>query len=207
MKKSLLGKSKNKKLTRLAITWFGVIALITIVVVNIVMWKNYFEKQSQLDVLKSEVQLINEQISQVAEPPTDLESKLEKAEDDLVIAQQVFPENVDRNDVVDFILITAEECDVQIMPLIFDGWGAGRAGQSYLVLRYYGTVIGKVSDATNFLTKLRNGDYTTIVITECTVERRSGPDISIPDDDIEVIIDLAIELYTSSVQAYEDTIA
>ena len=207
MKIKFTGKFKNNKITRLAITWLGVIAIIAIVVVNIVMWKNYFEKQSQLDILKSEVQLINEQISQAAEPPTDLESKLEKAEDDLAIARQVFPENVDRNDVVDFILNTAEECQVQIMPLVFDGWGAESSGQSYLVLKYYGTVTGKVSDTTNFLTKLRNGDYTTIVITECTIERKSGPDISIPDDDIEVTIDLAIELYTSSVQANEDTVA
>ena len=197
MNTKLTDKLKNNKRTRFVITWLVVIALFAIVVVNIIMWRNYFNKQSQLDVLKGEVQLVNEQISQAGEPPTGLESKLEKAEEDLTIARQVFPRNVDRNDLVAFILNTAEECDVQIVPLVFDGFGTGKTGQSYLVFKYHGTVTGKVSNATNFLTMLRNGDYTTIVITECTVERKSAPDISIPDDDIEVIIELAIELYTA----------
>ena len=198
MKDNNTDKSKSSKITRSMVKWVGVMVLIAVVVVNVILWRGYFDGQSELDVLKGEIEAVNQQISQAVEPPAELESKLEEAEADLTLALQVFPGDVDRNDVVDFILNTAETCDVQIIPLVFDGWQVERIGQSYMVLKYQGTVIGKVSDATNFITMLCNSDYPTLTITECTVERTSAPDVTIPSGDIQVTIDMEITLFTYS---------
>jgi hypothetical protein len=198
MKNNTADESRSSKITRYMVKWIGVIVLIAIIVANFILWRGYFSGQSELDVLKGEVEAVNQQISQAVEPPVDLDSKLTEAEDGLTLALQVFPGDVDRNDVVDFILNTAETCDVQIIPLVFDGWQVKRIGQSYMVLKYQGTVIGKVSDATNFITMLCNSDYPTLMITECTVERTSALEISIPDSEIGVTIDLEITLFTHS---------
>ena len=52
------------------------IALVLIIVVNIIVWRKYSDKQAQVETLKVEVQQVNQQISQAAEPPSDLESRV-----------------------------------------------------------------------------------------------------------------------------------
>jgi hypothetical protein len=203
MKNKLASETKNKKKSRFPIVWLGVFALFIIIVANIIVWNKYFENQGQVQILKDEITLVNEKISQTAEPPSDLESRLEIVKDDLEIARQVFPQNVDGNDVVDFILNTAEECQVQIVPLVSEGWGTER--QSYTALKYHGTVTGSLAHATNFMTMLRSSKYPTMIITQCTIKRITAQNISIPESDIEVTIDLVIALYASSIQGNEDT--
>ncbi|OGO20286.1 MAG: hypothetical protein A2Z15_09435 [Chloroflexi bacterium RBG_16_50_11] len=200
MKISLAGKTKNNKKFQSALNWLIVIALFAIVAANFTVWRGYFGKQTEIELIRDEIKQVNQEISQTGEPPSDLESKLQKAKDDLSIARQVFPENVDRTDVVDFILITAETSQVQIVPLVFDGGETEQFGQSYYALKFHGTVIGTLGHATNFITMLRNGTYSTILITEFSVERASSLEASVPDNDIEVTIDLSITLYVSSVK-------
>lgn len=203
MKNSIIDKSKNKK-PRSLMSWLGVIAVIAIIVVNIVMWKSYFAEKSQIDVLKDEIAQVNQQTSEVAQPPSGLESQLLEAQNNLTAALQVFPANVDRNDVVDFIFSTANACNIQMIPLVSDGWEVESTGQAYFVLKYHGTVTGNLMNATNFITLLRNSDYPTLIITGCNVERVSGLYADIPDSDLEVSIELSIALYTTSIQANKD---
>lgn len=203
MKNSMADTSKNKK-PRSLMSWLGVIAIIAIIVVNFVMWKNYFAEKSQIDVLKEEITQVDQQTSELAQPPSGLESQLLAAQNKLSAALQVFPANVDRNDVVDFIIITANACSVQMIPLVSDGWETESTGQAYLVLRYHGTVTGTLINASNFITLLRNNDYPTMIITGCTVDRVSGLYMDVPDSDLEVSIELSIALYTTSIQSIKD---
>jgi hypothetical protein len=198
MKNNIANKPRSSKITNSMLKWIGVGVLIAVIVANIILWRGYFDGQSELDMLKGEIEAVNLQISQAVEPPANLESELEEAENDLTLALQVFPEDVDRNDVVDFILNTAETCNVQVIPLVFDGWQVKRIGQSYMALKYQGTIIGKMSDAANFITMLCNSDYPTLTITECSVERTSALVITIPDSEVGVTIDIEITLFTYS---------
>lgn len=206
MKVNLADKSKNKKPSSL-MSWLGVIVVIAIIVTNIIVWRDYFAEKSQIDVLKGEIAQVNQQTSEVAQPPFGLESQLLEAQSNLTAALQVFPANVDRNDVVDFIINTATECGVQMIPLISDGWVVESRGQSYLVLRYHGIVTGTLINASNFITLLRNGDYPTMIITGCSVDRISGLTEYILDSNIEVAIELSIALYTTSIQQTKDVIS
>jgi hypothetical protein len=197
--------NKNKK-PRSLTTYLWVVGIIAIIVVNIIIWKNYFGDKSEIEALNSEIALVEQQIAQAAQPSTNLESELVKAQRDLAAALEVFPENIDKTDVIDFVITTAEMCDVQVIPLISEGLKMSNTGQSYMVLQYSGTVIGKLNNATNFITMLRNGDYSTIVITECTVERMTAVDSDISGGEIEVTIDITFELYATSVLEDKDMI-
>jgi len=197
--------NKNKK-SRSLMTWLWVVGIIAIIVVNFIIWKNYFGEKSQIEVLENEIALVNQQISQADQPPANLESELEKNQDDLAAALQIFPSNVDKTDVIDFIINTAEACDVLVVPLMSEGLETSHIGQSYVVLKYSGTVIGKLNNATNFITMLRNGDYSTIIITECTVERTTKLDSDVSGSEIEVTIDLSFALYATSILQTKDTI-
>ena len=202
----VVNKDKNKKKSGSLIKWLWIIGIIGIIVANIIIWKNYFGEKSEIEVVQNEITLVNQQIAQAAQPPTDLESALLKAQSDLAVALEVFPENVDKNDVVDFVLNTAEACDVVMVPLVSEGLVVSNIGESYLALKYSGTVIGKLSDATNFITMLQNGDYSTIVITECTVERMTALDSEVSGGEIEVTIDLEFSLYATSVIESKDAV-
>jgi hypothetical protein len=202
----VVDKNKKNKKSRSLTTWLCVIGIIVIIVANIIIWKNYFGDKSQIEVLESEIALVNEQIAEAAQPPANLESELVEAQSELIAALEVFPENVDKTDVIDFIINTAEACDVLVVPLMSEGLEISNIGQSYLVLKYSGTVIGKLNNATNFITMLRNGDYTTIIITECTVERITELESDISGSEIEVAIDLSFALYATSVLESKDTI-
>jgi hypothetical protein len=197
---------KTDKKKRSLVPFITVIVIIAIAVTNFLVWKGYFGDKSEIEVLNSEIALVNQQISQAAQPPTDLESELEKAREDLVAALQVFPEHVDKTDVIDFVINTAEACDVLVVPLMSEGLETSNVGQSYVILKYSGTVIGKLNNATNFITMLRNGDYSTILVTECTVERTTELESDITGSEIEVTIDLSFELYATSIITSKDTI-
>ncbi len=197
--------NKNKK-SRSLMTWLWVLGIIAIIVANFIIWKGYFGEKSQIEVLENEIALVNQQISQADQPPANLESELEKTQDDLAEALQIFPSNVDKTDVIDFIIKTAEACDVLVVPLMSEGLETSNIGQSYVILKYSGTVIGKLNNATNFITMLRNGDYSTIIITECTVERTTQLESDVSGSEIEVTIDLSFALYATSILQSKDTI-
>ena len=144
------GELKIGKGIKFPLILLGAIALVVIIAANIVIWRNYSDKQTQVENLKAEVQQVNQKISQAAQPPSDLESKLETAKGDLAKALLIFPANVDRNDVVEFILSTAEECQVQLVPLMAESGASGSTG-SFSVLRYSGTVSGSLGKVSSFM--------------------------------------------------------
>lgn len=192
----MIGEPKTGKKRRFSIVWLGIIAIVVLIVANVFIWRNYPDKLAQADVLKAQVEQVEQQISQVVAPPSDLEAQLETAKGKLAKALQVFPANVDKNDVVDFILTTAEECQVELVPLSAEGAGVG----TYYELRYSGTVTGKLSQVSNFMTNLHNSKYPTMVITDCTVLRIGIPDASITESDFDVTINFNVTLYVSSVK-------
>jgi hypothetical protein len=72
------------------------------------------------------------------------------------------------------------------------GCAAGR------VLRFSGTITGNLENATDFMTRLQEGKYPTLVITDCTVKRIDEVDVSGPGENALVMVNLSIALYVSS---------
>ncbi len=194
----MIGEPKKTKQKRFSMVFLlGVVVIVILIVVNIIVWRNYSDKHAQADALNAKVELVEQQISQVEPAPSDLESKLNTAKNELAEALQVFPANIDKNDVVDFILTTAEECYVELVPLTAQGGGAVGA---YYQVRYSGTVTGKLSQVSDFMTKLHNGKYATMVIIDCSVQRMSVPDVSVVVNDFDVTVRFNVTLYASSIE-------
>jgi hypothetical protein len=194
------GEAKKNKKRRFPFALLGVAAIIVVIVANVMVWNGYRDKEAQVETLENEIVQVNEQISQAETPPTGLEARLETAQNELALARQIYPPDIDRNDIFDFMLITANETKVKILPLVFDGTGASDKEQSSLVMRYHTTITGSLSRTADFMTKLHQDKYPTMTITDCSVKRMSAPDPTIPVDEMEISIDLSLALYVSSVE-------
>jgi hypothetical protein len=201
----MAGQPGSNKKRLIFITALGLVALIVIIAANIVVQNSRLDKEAQIALLNDELSQVRQQVLQGQEPPADLEYRLETAKSELAAAQQTFPSAVDRNDVVDFILNTAEECQVEFIPLVSEGWATENFGQSYNVLKYHGTVTGSLENAKKFMTRLHEGQYPTMTITDCTVQRIGGIDVNQPADSIQVTIELKIALYTFTPAEIGDT--
>ncbi len=202
----MAGETNRNKKKLFSITSIGLIVLVIIVVANIVVWKDHLGERAQIDVLNNEISHVHQRIGETPQPPQNLEVKLETVKAELAAVQNVFPGTVNRNDVIDYIIDVAEECQVQVVPLISQGWVTENAGQSYRVLKLSGTVTGSLEQATNFISKLQGSKYPTMTITELTVQRLDGLDISNLEDNIQVAVNMNIALYAYSPVANEDTV-
>lgn len=183
----------------------GLVALVIIIVANVIVWRSYNDKQAQVETIKIQVAQVNQQVADTPQPPSGLESQLATAKDELAAALLYFPGNIDRNDVFDFIINTADECKVAIVPLVADGTWTDASGQSANVLRYHGTVSGNLSQTSEFMTRLQNGRFPTMIITECSVKRVIIEGEPFSRDEMEVTVNFEIALYVSSVKGHEDT--
>lgn len=202
MKMKTAGEARNNKKRGFPYALLGAAALIAVIAANVMVWNGARARQGQVEDLKAQIVQVNKQVSQVAAPPAGLESKLQAAQAALALAGQGYPADIDRNDVFDFMLITAEVSEVEILPLAFEGMES--AGDSYFTLIYRTTITGTLDNTADFMTRLHKDMYPTMTITECTVQRMSAPDPAIPEDEIEVSIDLSISLYVASVESGED---
>ena len=202
----MTGENKRKKKKKLTLTSVGVILLVIIVAANIYLWKNQAGNRVQIDNFENQISLVQQKIGEMPEPADDLESRLEKVKAELAAAQEGFPGTVDRNEVLDYILNVAEECRVQIVPLVSDGWVIENIGQSYRVLKISGTISGSLENANSFITSLQNGKYPTLTISEFAVQRTDGSEVSVSESEMQVVVDLKIALYTFSPAAEEDAV-
>ena len=189
-----------------SLTSLGVILLVFVIVANVIVWRNNEDKRTQIDDLNSEISHVHQNIAGTPQPPDDLESRLAAAKAELAATQNTFPSAVNRNDVIDYIIGVAAECRVEVVPLVVVGWSPEKPGQSYRVLRFSGTVTGYLEDTNDFMTRLQEGKYPTLIITECSVQRINDADLSNPERNAQVTVDLSIALYFSSATAGEESV-
>ncbi len=195
----MAGEPRNNKIKRIfSLTLLGVIALVAIIVANVVLWRNNESKQSQIDELNNEISQVHQGIAGTPPPSGDLESKLAAAQSELETAQNALPGNVNGNDVIDYIIGVAEECRVEVVPLVVRGWSPGETGDYYGVLKLSGTVTGSLENATDFMTRLQEGKYPSLVITGCSVQRIDQAELSSSVLNVPVIINISIAVYGSS---------
>lgn len=200
----MAGTPGENKRRIFSLTFFGVLLLIAVIVVNFVVWKSNQDKQSQINGLHQEISQVQQKIKGTPGPASDLDARLAAANAALVAAQNALPGAVDRNDVIDFIIATAEQCQVQAIPLNISESSAGKAGQSYQVLQFSTTVTGSLANATNFLTTLQGGQFLSLTITGCIIKKSGSIEFLQPEYQAEVTIDLTFAIYTAAAANSED---
>jgi hypothetical protein len=185
-----------------------VLCLVVIIVANIVVWVNYLNRQSQVESLTGEIISVKADIRRTTPPTDDLEVRLKDARQAMVTAKRAFPASVETNDVMNYIIDLAGECNVQVIPLVSEGWHAEGGGASYHVLGLNGTAHGTISDIRTFMYKLQHNTYKTLEIKGLTITPKSQSYTSGPtfDNSLKVAVQFSISLYTCPSTGDEETV-
>ena len=171
-------EKKNNMKRLFSATLIIVAALIIVIAANALVWKNRLDKGSEINLLTGEIARVSREIKNSPDPPADLQSRLAAARADLTAAQTAFPAQFNRNDIIDYIINLSRECQVEVLPISSQGWVAEKASQSYPVLKLNATLTGSFAQANEFIDKLKNGKYGTLLIPEISFTRLSSPDSS-----------------------------
>lgn len=189
-------KKKKRKIT---LNHIGIVVLVIVIAANFFVWKaNAAGKASAVEITNN-IALARQQLSQLVEPEpmADLESRLAAIQDELAATKTGFPSDVDRNEVIDYVLGIAEQHHVQILPLVSDGWSVLSIGQTYKVLSITVTAEGSLENVKDLMTTLQTDRYPTLALSECVVERTSTDSIQSAEDNIQVRVSLRLNIYTS----------
>ncbi len=180
-----------------SITSVLVIALIIVIAANAVVWKNRLDKNTEIDYLTGEINQVFQETQKTSQPAANLEARLAEARTGLAAAQTAFPPEFNRNDIIDYIINLGRECRVEVLPISSQGWVVDKAVQSYPVLKLNGTIIGSLTQANEFISRLQNGKYETLLIPEISYTRQSSSEVAgtFSGDNVVVTVKLSISIY------------
>jgi hypothetical protein len=164
-------KEKNKK-GLFSATAIIMGALLIVIVANVVVWNNRLAKNAAVDSLTGEINQVSQQIQKIASPAADLEARLADAQAGLAAAQAVLPDEFNRNDIIEYIINLASECQVEVLPISSQGWTVEKDNS---VLKLNGTLTGSFTKANEFISRLQYGKYETLVIPDISLTRQDGP--------------------------------
>jgi len=126
----------------------------------------------------------------------ELDNKLAAARDALAATQSGFPDTLDRNGVVKYILDTAGQCEIQVLPLSSDGWFYENIGQEYNVLAISISASGSLENLKKFMDSVLTGRYPTLKISNFVVDRLPEEGNEFPGAEMMVSAYMTIGIYT-----------
>jgi cytoskeletal protein RodZ len=195
----MLEKTKKKRKIFISATLVMTVLLVGIIVANILVWQDHLGKRAGADTLTDQIAQVNQKIKEVPEPPDNLAARLEAAQAELKAAETAIPATINRNDVIDYIIDLADECQVEAVPLIVEGWIPQDAGAPYSALKLNVTVTGSLAGVTSLISGLQDSKYKSLTITNLTITRQNQPGVSSGfGDDTPVTVGMNIALYTYS---------
>jgi hypothetical protein len=186
----------------ISLTSLGVVLIVAVIVVNIVIWQNNNTKQSDVNLLKSEISRVQGNIAGIPAPPADLDARLAAANAAFNEAKNGLPGEIDTNDVMDYLINVAEQCRVEAVPLASEG-AASVSGKSYLEYDFSVTVTGSLANAADYVASLEGNDFPTLIILDCSVSKIEGTDFTKLEKDMQVTVNLSIAVYVASPTADE----
>ena len=202
----MVEQKKNKKKSKLTLNRLGLILIVVVAAANIYVWRTNAASEMKIAELTDNITMVQQQINTVPEPADDLESRLEAVTEELAATKEGFPATVDRNKVIEYLLKTADECGIQILPLSSEGWEIEDLGQSYNVLSLSAIAEGTLKNVKIFMTEIQNGQYPTLTIPDCSVGRSGVAEISAAEDEMRVTANLKIGIYTFTPEPEEESL-
>jgi|GEM_PF-2694347 len=200
----MAGKPGENKKRIISLTSLGVIVLIIVLIVNVLVWKSNRAKQEQINILSGEVSQVHHKIKGTPAQSSGLDSKLAAAMAAFVEAQNVLPGTINMNDVIDYIIDLAGQCHVQAVPLSSEGMAPENSDLSYRVSTFSVTVTGSLENARNYMTSLQGGEFPTLLITDCAIDKIEGTDYTRSENSTQVRVTISIAVYTASPAKGED---
>ncbi len=155
---------------RLLVTTFIVI----LIMVYAVLGMGYLKELKERDELTSQIAEVNQTLSEIPQPPEDLEQQLTAAQTLLTAEQSSFPSEINTTQLINTILEVASVCGVRATPMVTQPWAVEMVGKhSYPVLRLTVAVEGSFSQLVAFASQLEKGEYTTLVMEDLNASRSS----------------------------------
>ena len=156
------------------------IFVVSLVLVYAVLGMSYLKQLGEHGALTSQIEEVTQTLSEIPQPPQDLEQRLAEAEAGLAAEQSTFPSTINTTQLINTVLALANSCGVKATPMVTQPWSTEKVGEhTYPVLRLTVAVEGSFSQLTTFASQLEDGDYDTLImenlnITRSTVESEEG---------------------------------
>lgn len=201
----MMEKKKNKK--KITLNNIGLVLLVLLLAGCFYTWRARTAAEAQLSAISNNLTKAQTQMAALIDPADDLESELAAVKAQLAAAQDGFPNTLERNEVVDYLLDMAGNYDIDILPLQSYGWADLAIGQPYRVLKIAITARGSLENVENFMNGLHAGRYSTLVISGCQVSRSDVLSPGFPGDDMQVTVNMEIRIYTVPSSAGEGVLS
>lgn len=151
------------------------ILIISLLVVYYIFGMDYINQRQEREALAFQIATVTQALAQISDPPQDLdnlERLLELAQERLAAEQSTFPSRLNSTEVISTILELANSLGVNAIPLVTQSWATEVVGENnYDVLRFTVAAEGNFSQLVNFVSRLENGEYQTLVVEDLTVDR------------------------------------
>jgi hypothetical protein len=195
----------GRKKKKISLNTIGLVLLAVILGVYFYTWQAGTSTQSQVFETSQNVTIAQLQTKMYDSSAVGLNDQLAAAQTKLAVAEVGFPVTVDRNEVIAYILNVARDYDIQILPLVSDGWVTQKIGIDYVVLQISANGEGTFKNVNAFMDGLQKGRYPTLVIPEFSIIRSDVAQPGFPGEDMKVVVSMKILIYTVPQKA-EDTI-
>ncbi len=194
---------QNKKKKKITLNNIGLVLLVLMAVAYFYIWQARTQAETQVSALSSNITTVRMQLTALEDPTDNLELELAAVKAELAAAQAGFPNTLERNEVVDYLLDVAGNYGIDILPLQSYGWASVQVGQEYRVLKIAIVARGNLKNVENFMNGLHAGRYPTLVISGCEVTRADISTPGFPGDDMPVTVNMEIGIYTVASQSGE----
>jgi hypothetical protein len=192
----------NKTRQQLFVSVISVL-LVGILVGAVLVWHDRLDYRAKAAALASQIAVVNQKIAGTPAPPADLAAGLAAARAGLAEAEAALPASIAPNDVVDYIINLADKCRVEAVPLIVEGWSPESTGSPYNILKLNVTATGRLDGITNFISELQASEYTSLTISDLSIDRLDQPDNSTGFGDATLVsagMNIALYTYTPVTQ-------
>ncbi|MFC1917970.1 hypothetical protein ACFLXH_04880 [Chloroflexota bacterium] len=156
---------------------------------------DYAKQRREHETLAVSIIEITRELRQIPASPQNLEQRLAAAETSLESAQSAFPAKPNSTQIINQILKLADEYQVKAIPLATQQWSSEKAGNGYLVFRVKLTVQGGFDQFVNFVNKLENEEFDTLIIEDLIVTRVIVAEKAPPDTATSIKANLDVAIY------------
>ena len=181
-----------------------VILIIILSMVYYLFGIDYMNQRKEQKSLTSQLAEVTQTLGEVPEPPQNLEQRLEATQASLAVEQSAFPSRMNTTEVVDTILKLADDCDVKAIPLATEPWAEEKIGEhGYPVFRLNLVVEGSFSQLVDFVKKLGNGGFNTLIVENVRVARvtEASDEESVAEGIIFITANLDLAIYAQSLNS------
>ena len=161
---------------------------------------DYTKQRKEHEALAVSIADMTQELQQIPAPAQNLEQRLAAAEASLATAQSAFPGKPNSTQLINRILKLADECQVKVIPLTTQQWSSEKVGKGYLTFDLQMTVQGRFDQFVNFIDRLENGEFSTLVIEDLSVTRviNKAEGRVLPDTTPSIKANLDVAIYARS---------